>query len=63
MLAEPRASPPDKIFYKNFIQDFIEQLKLENRQLDFLRTFLLNMKYENVKVKLYACILERDKFP
>jgi DNA topoisomerase-1 len=34
------ASPPDKIFYKNFIQDFIEQLKIENKQSDFLKNFL-----------------------
>jgi DNA topoisomerase-1 len=34
------ASPPDKVFYKNFIQDFLQQLKKENPQLDFLETFL-----------------------
>ncbi len=33
------ASPPDKLFYKNFIQDFLQQLKRENPQLDFLETF------------------------
>ena len=33
------ASPPDKVFYKNFIQDFLQQLKTENPQLDFLETF------------------------
>ena len=33
------ASPPDKIFYKNFIQDFFQQLKMENPQLDLLETF------------------------
>ncbi|MEM2972136.1 MAG: DNA topoisomerase I [Candidatus Bathyarchaeia archaeon] len=35
------ASPPDKIFYKNFMTDFIEQLKKENRQLNFLEKFLV----------------------
>ncbi len=24
------ASPPDKVFYKNFMQDFLQQLKTEN---------------------------------
>jgi DNA topoisomerase-1 len=33
------ASPPDKVFYKNFIQDFFQQLKMENPQLHFLETF------------------------
>lgn len=29
-------SPPDKVFYKNFMQDFLQCLKNENPQLDFL---------------------------
>ncbi len=33
------ASPPDKIFYRNFIQEFLEQLKRENPSLNFLATF------------------------
>ena len=33
------ASPPDRVFYKNFIQDFLKQLKLENPSLSFLEHF------------------------
>ena len=33
------ASPPDKVFYKNFVQDFLEQLKNENPSLSFIDTF------------------------
>jgi DNA topoisomerase-1 len=33
---EQSAAPPDKIFYKNFLKDFLEQLKRENRSLAFL---------------------------
>ena len=33
---EQSASPPDKVFYKNFFQDFLEQLKKENPSLAFL---------------------------
>lgn len=33
------ASPPDKVFYKNFMQDFLQQLRTENPQLDFLEKF------------------------
>jgi DNA topoisomerase-1 len=33
------ASPPDKIFYRNFINDFLQQLRIENPQMDFLETF------------------------
>lgn len=29
-------SPPDKLFYKNFITDFIEALKIENPSSKFL---------------------------
>ncbi|MEM2092997.1 MAG: DNA topoisomerase I [Candidatus Bathyarchaeia archaeon] len=33
------ASPPDKVFCKNFMQDFLQQLCIENPQLDFLKEF------------------------
>ena len=33
---EQSAAPPDKVFYKNFFQDFLEQLKEENPSLAFL---------------------------
>jgi len=36
---EQSAAPPDKIFYKNFFQDFLEQLKEENPSLTFLGQF------------------------
>jgi DNA topoisomerase-1 len=32
-------SPPDKLFMKNFMREFLEQLKVENPSLDFLRSF------------------------
>jgi DNA topoisomerase-1 len=32
-------SPPDKVFLKNFMQEFLEELKLENSSLDFLAFF------------------------
>lgn len=32
-------SPPDKIFYKNFMQDFLNQLKMENPSSEFLASF------------------------
>jgi len=32
-------SPPDKVFLKNFMQEFLETLKLENPSLDFLASF------------------------
>jgi DNA topoisomerase-1 len=32
-------SLPDKVFYKNFVEDFLEQLKLENPFFDFLKHF------------------------
>jgi DNA topoisomerase-1 len=34
--AQSPTSPPDKVYYKNFIQDFAKTLKLENTSLDFL---------------------------
>jgi len=36
---EQSASPPDTIFYKNFLQDFLKQLKTENPSLSFLNHF------------------------
>jgi DNA topoisomerase-1 len=30
------AAPPDEVFYKNFLQDFLQQLKEENPSLSFL---------------------------
>src|SRR4030043_1963626 len=32
-------SPPDKVFMKNFMREFLEQLKLENPSLGFLGLF------------------------
>ena len=32
-------SPPDKVFMKNFMREFLEQLKVENPSLDFLGSF------------------------
>jgi DNA topoisomerase-1 len=32
-------SPPDKVFRRNFMQEFLEELKLENPSLDFLASF------------------------
>src|SRR4030042_2085193 len=32
-------SPPDKIFMKNFMREFLEQLKQENQTLEFLNNF------------------------
>ena len=36
---EQSAAPPDKVFYKNFFQDFLGQLKEENPSLAFLGNF------------------------
>jgi len=33
------AAPPDKVFYQNFIRDFLNQLNLENPFSDFLKNF------------------------
>ncbi|MCW4046543.1 MAG: DNA topoisomerase I [Candidatus Bathyarchaeota archaeon] len=43
------ASPPDKVFMKNFMQEFLEQLKLENPTLQFLGSFAVEYlkKIEN----------------
>src|SRR3990170_304166 len=32
-------SPPDRVFMKNFMREFLEQLKVENPSLDFLGSF------------------------
>jgi DNA topoisomerase-1 len=32
-------SPPDKVFMKNFMREFLEQLRLENPSLEFLSSF------------------------
>ena len=32
-------SPPDKVFMKNFMREFLEQLKVENLSSEFLRSF------------------------
>lgn len=32
-------SPPDEVFYRNFMHDFLEQLRLENPSSDFLEAF------------------------
>src|SRR3990172_4786217 len=32
-------SPPDKVFMKNFMREFLEQLKLENPSSEFLQSF------------------------
>jgi DNA topoisomerase-1 len=32
-------SPPDKIFYRNFMQEFLGQIALENQSLNFLHEF------------------------
>src|SRR4030043_364781 len=32
-------SPPDKVFMKNFMREFLEQLKLEKPSSEFLRSF------------------------
>src|SRR3990172_1645326 len=32
-------SPPDKIFMKNFMREFLEQLKAENPSSEFMRSF------------------------
>jgi DNA topoisomerase-1 len=43
-------SPPDEVFEKNLMQEFLEQLKQENPSLDFLRSFSANYleKIKNV---------------
>jgi DNA topoisomerase-1 len=38
--AQSQASPPDKVFYMNFIQDFLERLKAANNCLHVLEQFI-----------------------
>ena len=33
------ASPPDRVFMRNFVREFLEQLKVENPTLGFLSSF------------------------
>src|SRR4030067_2706653 len=33
-------SPPDKVFMKNFMREFLEQLKVENPSSEFLKAFI-----------------------
>ncbi|MCW4045433.1 MAG: DNA topoisomerase I [Candidatus Bathyarchaeota archaeon] len=40
--AQSTASPPDKLFFKNFMQDFVEALKQENPSLEFLSEYASN---------------------
>jgi DNA topoisomerase-1 len=42
-------SPPDKVFMKNFMREFLEQLRRENQSLQFLEAFALEylQKIEN----------------
>jgi DNA topoisomerase-1 len=35
-------SPPDEVFERNFMQEFLERLEQENPSLDFLKTFSTN---------------------
>ncbi len=35
-------SPPDKLFYRNFVQDFLEALNAENPSQEFLKSFTVN---------------------
>jgi DNA topoisomerase-1 len=37
--SQSTASPPDKVFMKNFMREFLEQLKLENPSSEFLESF------------------------
>jgi DNA topoisomerase-1 len=59
---EQSAAPPDKVFYKNFFQDFLGQLKEENPSLTFLGHFqneyLNRMKNDSPNEK----DVERQKF-
>jgi DNA topoisomerase-1 len=42
-------APPDKVFMKNFMQEFLEQLRRENQSLQFLEAFVseYSQKIEN----------------
>lgn len=46
--AQSQTSPPDKVYYRNFIQDFIKALQTENPSLAFLKPFL-EKHVENVE--------------
>ncbi len=37
--AQSQTSPPDKVYYGNFIQEFLKELQLENPTLSFLESF------------------------
>ena len=37
--AQSAVSPPDSVFKKNFMREFLEQLKIENPQASFLNGF------------------------
>ena len=49
-------SPPDKIYERNFKQEFLERIKQENTKLDFLDSFS-----ENHLKKIDGEILEKDE--
>lgn len=49
-------SPPDKIFEKNFKQEFLNKIKQENVGLDLIDTFL-----ENHLMNIDEAILEKDE--
>ena len=52
------SSPPDKSFYRNFVQDFLIQLKCENPSLDFLNSFFVEYmkgRYEKDFEVLRTC--------
>jgi len=40
--AQSPTSPPDKVYYRNFIQDFLNVLKVENPSLQILESFVTN---------------------
>jgi DNA topoisomerase-1 len=40
---QSKTSPPDKVFYKNFILEFIEALKVENPSADVLKNLQVNV--------------------
>jgi DNA topoisomerase-1 len=51
--AQSKTSPPDKVYYRNFIQEFLKELRLENPSLNFLEPFstrhLANIDRDEVK--------------
>jgi DNA topoisomerase-1 len=56
-------SPPDEVFEKNFMQEFLEQLKQENQSLDFLKKIENNAEQENPEIDFSDIItyLETEK--